>query len=116
MRMSKVLRVFTLFPFAWVSAVCMEGRPFEENFDHAAEWSRFLLKYLGYSLEVRSEADLKEGRGYYFISNHQGTLDPAVIAATCPCRVHFVSKKQNEKIILPFLFTHQAESDEYHQQ
>ena len=36
----------------------------------------------------------------YFVSNHQGTIDPALICASCPIPVSFVSKAKNADIPL----------------
>ena len=85
-------------PFAWMAAVNMEGKPWESNFERTRVWARRALHVLGYRLEVKNEAHLEQDRGYFFICNHQGTLDPALLAASCPKQIHFVSKKKNERL------------------
>ena len=60
------------------------------------KWSRFILKYLGYDLSVKGIETIPKGETIYFVSNHQGTLDPALVLASCPVHLAFISKKENE--------------------
>lgn len=100
MRIGVILKALPLLPASWVSALLQTRRPLAQRQERAERWSRFLLKYLGCRLIVEGAENVPTDRTVYFVSNHQGTLDPVPLLASCPVHLSFISKKENEK--LPF--------------
>lgn len=100
MKSLRVLRALPLLPFAWLQACRCQKKTPEETWPVLSAWSVRVLNWMGYSCSAGSETDLSRLQGVLFISNHQGTLDPALIAAFCPVPIRFVSKKSNEKLPL----------------
>ena len=98
MKISKLLRVSYLLPMAWFTAFRNDALPFEQRYASTQKWSKRILKALGYRLHVKGSRSLEKAEKIYFVSNHQGTLDPALICASCPIPLSFVSKSKNEKI------------------
>ncbi|MDL2276196.1 MULTISPECIES: lysophospholipid acyltransferase family protein [unclassified Breznakia] len=70
----------------------------EKRYKKLQWWSTFIIKYLGYKLEVEGVENIPLDEPILFVSNHQGTLDPALVIATCPKPMAFISKKKNEKL------------------
>lgn len=98
MKISKVARAIPLLPGVWVSSLRHQKSPAPVAYEVCQQWAKRLFKVLGYRLEVRGENALTDLEGVYFVSNHQGTLDPALIVASCPIPVSFISKSQNETL------------------
>lgn len=100
MKSLRIVRALPLVPFAWLQACRCQKKTPEETWPVLSAWSLRVLGWMGYSCSFSSETDLSGVQGALFISNHQGTLDPALIAAFCPVPLRFVSKKSNEKLPL----------------
>ena len=96
MKWTKIVRVVPILPAAWISSKIYEKREQEQAQIRLEKWSRFLLRYLGYDLCVRGQENVPQQETIYFVSNHQGTLDPALVLASCPVHLAFISKKENE--------------------
>lgn len=100
MRLGIIIKALPLLPASWVSALRYAKKPLAERQERAERWSRYLLHYLGYHLHVEGSEKVPADETIYFVSNHQGTLDPVPLLAACPVHMAFISKKENEK--LPF--------------
>lgn len=98
MNILKLTRCLFILPFAWLESIRGKNRDFVTNFQSCRTYSKKVLKSMGLSLHVEGVENLKGLSSVYFVCNHQGTLDPALICASCPFPLHFISKKQNEKI------------------
>lgn len=96
MNTKKILRALPLLPFAWLSSLIYAKKTQEESQKRLERWSRFTLRFLGYDLEVKGKENVPLNETCYFVCNHQGTIDPAVILAGCPVHLAFISKKENE--------------------
>lgn len=98
MRVIKILPALVLLPFAWLSSLRYTKAPQIYRYECCQRWAWRLLKVMGYHLEIVGSEYVKEIKGAYFVCNHQGTLDPALIVAACDSPLSFISKKENEKI------------------
>ena len=96
----QVLRSAHLLPGAWLYAHRCDMEDWEKNYKKLRVYSQKVVKALGFQLQSEGTENLPEQGPIFFVSNHQGTLDPAPIVATCPLPLAFVSKKENEKIPL----------------
>ncbi len=96
----QVLRSAHLLPGAWLYAHRCDMEDWEKNYKKLRVYSQKVVKALGFQLQSEGIENLPEQGPIFFVSNHQGTLDPAPIVATCPLPLAFVSKKENEKIPL----------------
>lgn len=65
---------------------------------HVAYFSKLAIKLLSYELKVTYDESLESNNTYVFVSNHQGTIDPAIIYAAIDIPFTFVSKQENKKI------------------
>lgn len=94
----RIIRILPLFPAAWFDSLKNKKRSDPEKYRRCRIWSERLLSWSGLQLEI-SGTDLLSGlKSCYFVSNHQGTLDPAVIISALPEPVSFISKIENEKL------------------
>lgn len=98
MRKIFMVRALPFLPAAWVSSWIYAKKSEEESQARLKKWSQLILKVLGLHLEINGQENIPKDRTVYFVSNHQGTLDPALILASCPVPVAFISKKENEKM------------------
>ena len=72
----------------------------ERNYRVLQRYSRKAIKAFGFELHGQGAEELPTQGPLFFVSNHQGTLDPAPIVASCPIPLAFISKKENESIPL----------------
>lgn len=100
MRWTKLLRAVWLLPFALAAGKANLQKNPEEAYGAAQIWARRVLKWMGYRIETTFDPDCTSFQGTFLISNHQGSLDPLIIVATCPEPVRFISKKENESLPL----------------
>ena len=98
MKLSKVMRVSWLLPLAWIDALRCRKQPFERKYQKLQSWSNRVIKQLGYELIVAGQENIPLDSAVFFVSNHQGTLDPALIVASCPIPMTFISKTENIKL------------------
>ncbi len=98
MRWNKIARCTSMLPGVTRQLNSYPQRSLQENYAYLQDVSKKVLKRLGYTLHVHGLENAKEASGVLFVSNHQGTMDPALIVASCPVPVSFISKKENEKI------------------
>lgn len=94
----QIARCLFVLPFSWLSALLCRRKPIEVRYKKVQGWSRFIIRYLGYHLETEGVENIPEDEAVFFVSNHQGTLDPALVVATCDKPMAFISKKKNEKL------------------
>lgn len=94
----QIFRTIFVLPFAWISALLCRRKPMEVRYQKIQWWSKFIIKYLGYKLTAEGVDNIPLDEAVLFVSNHQGTLDPALVVATCPKPTAFISKKKNEKL------------------
>lgn len=87
-------------PIVWISAHLCRKKPMEVRYLTLQKWSKFIIRYLGFNLSVEGIDNLNFEGPILFVSNHQGTLDPALIIATVPKPMSFISKKENEKFLV----------------
>ena len=96
----QILRVAHLLPGAWIISRRSSMDEWEKNYRVLQRYSRKAIKAFGFELHVQGAEDLPTQGPLFFVSNHQGTLDPAPIVASCPIPLAFISKKENESIPL----------------
>lgn len=94
----QIFRTIFILPFAWASALLCRRKPMEVRYKKLQGWSLFIIKCLGYELTAQGIENIPEDEPILFVSNHQGTLDPALVIATCSKPMAFISKKKNEKL------------------
>lgn len=94
----QIIKCGFILPVAWIDAVLSKNNDLSINYLKVQKWSRFLLKYLGYELKIQGIENIPNTGPIYFVCNHQGTIDPALVSASCPLPVSFISKKENEKL------------------
>jgi len=94
----QIFRCLFVLPFSWLSALMCRKKSLQVRYKKAQGWCRFIIGYLGYHLEVEGEDNIPKVGSVFFVSNHQGTLDPALVIASCPTPLAFISKKKNEKL------------------
>lgn len=98
MNIVKLILALPILPFAWISSLIYKNKSTLQAQVRLEKWSRFILKYLGYTLAVKGKDNVPVNETVYFVCNHQGTLDPALILASSPVHLAFISKKENEKM------------------
>ena len=96
----QVVRVAHLLPGAWITSRRASMEAWEENYRRLQNYSRKAIKALGFELVSEGTQHLPKQGPILFVSNHQGTLDPAPLVASCPLPFGFISKKENETIPL----------------
>lgn len=94
----QIFKCIFVLPFAWLDSITCRNKTLEERYLKAQKWSKFMIGYLGYDLEVEGVENIPTNEAIYFVSNHQGTLDPALVVASSPVPLGFISKKENEKM------------------
>lgn len=92
------LKIYCLLPLIWHDSIKYRRHSFEKRYFVLQYWCQRLLKRLGFQLEVQGLENVKNSQTALFVSNHQGILDPALIVATCPVPLSFISKKTNGNI------------------
>jgi 1-acyl-sn-glycerol-3-phosphate acyltransferase len=97
MSIFKKMGAVFILPLAWISALLCRNKSKEVRYKKLQNWSRFIIKYLGCKLDVEGIENIPDEGPILFVSNHQGTLDPALIIAAVPRTMSFISKKKNEK-------------------
>ena len=98
MKTTDFLKALPLLPASWLSSLIQQNKPLPQRQQRAEQWAKSLLKTLGYPLTVKGVENIPLDETIYFVSNHQGTLDPVLVLASCPVHVAFISKKENEKM------------------
>lgn len=96
----QILRVAHLLPGAWIISRRSSMDEWEKNYRVLQRYSCKAIKAFGFELHVQGAEELPTQGPLFFVSNHQGTLDPAPIVASCPIPLAFISKKENESIPL----------------
>ncbi|MGI6511963.1 MAG: lysophospholipid acyltransferase family protein [Catenisphaera adipataccumulans] len=100
MRISKIIRCLPQVPACYRDSKKYEHVDLETAYAHCQVWSRRALDAMGYRLKVSGMENAEDKHGVLFVSNHQGTLDPVLILASCPVPLSFISKKENESLPL----------------
>lgn len=85
---------------AYLSAFTSRRKDRDGRFITLKKWSNKIIKVLGYNLEVNGVENIPKDETVYFVSNHQGTIDPALIIASSPKTMSFISKAENAKLPL----------------
>ncbi len=98
--MFRIFKVAILLIPAWISAITSRKYDANKRYLICQKWCKRTLKALDYQLEVEGIENIVDDEVIYFVSNHQGTMDPAIIIAACPVALSFISKIENEKLPL----------------
>lgn len=98
MNFFQILKGMIILPFAWVSVILNEKKPIEVKYAKLQYWANILIRGIGYRLTCEGYENIDENETYFFVSNHQGTLDPALLVATFPKPMTFISKQKNERM------------------
>lgn len=96
----QIARVAHLLPGAWVRSRRCDNEAWEDNYAILQRYAAKAVKALGFTLMSEGSERLPKQGAILFVSNHQGTLDPAPLVASCPLPFGFISKKENESIPL----------------
>lgn len=94
----QIVKCAPLLPGAWISSIKCKDKDPDDNFFICQSLSNKVLKSLGYELQVEGVDNIPETGALYYVSNHQGTLDPVLIIASSTRPVGFISKIENEKL------------------
>lgn len=98
MNFVRMIRILPLLPVSWLSCCRIKDKSREARWACTRRWAARVLRWSGIRLHVYGADHLPENCGILFVSNHQGTLDPAVVVCAVPFPVSFVSKKENASI------------------
>lgn len=98
MSILQIFKAILVLPFAWASSIRYQKKSEKESYFKLQKWSAFMIRYLGYHLEAQGVENIPKEEAVFFVCNHQGTLDPALVVATSPLPLAFISKKENEKM------------------
>lgn len=94
----QILKAILIMPFLWFTTIRNQKRGTTKSYFILQKWSNFTLSYLGYTLKVNGVENIPQDEAIFFVCNHQGTLDPALVVASSPVPMAFISKKENEKM------------------
>lgn len=94
----QIFRCIFILPFAWLSVILSRRKSIEIRYSKMQWWSKVLIRTLGYKLISEGVEKIPLDESVFFVSNHQGTLDPVLLVATCPKPMTFISKTKNEKL------------------
>lgn len=94
----QILRALCILPFAWLSVVFNFKKPIEIRYQKMHVWAKRLVRFLGYELSCQGVEKIPTNEAVFFVSNHQGTLDPALLVAANPTPMTFISKAKNERM------------------
>ncbi|MGN1276366.1 MAG: lysophospholipid acyltransferase family protein [Floccifex sp.] len=100
MKFLTILKCFPYFPIIFIKGIQGKNKSIEQNYEIVHKYAQKILKRMGYSLTVHGIENIKNIKRIYFVSNHQGTLDPVLICAACQSPLSFVSKQENASIPL----------------
>lgn len=98
MSIFQIIKCMFVLPIAWLDGFLCRNQTLAVKYAKAQKWSQFILRYLGYDLHVEGVNHIPSEGPVYFVCNHQGTMDPALVVASCPLPLSFISKKENEKL------------------
>lgn len=98
MSIFQMIKACLIIPFIWIRMLTCKHKNEAEMYAIFRIWSRRLLSFLGYRLEVEGDEQIPKEGPVFFVSNHQGTLDPVLVVASCPLPMAFISKKENENM------------------
>ncbi|NBK96500.1 MAG: 1-acyl-sn-glycerol-3-phosphate acyltransferase [Clostridia bacterium] len=98
MSVLQMIKGLLIMPIAWLDAYIWAKKSVRQRYFRLQKWSCFFLRYFGYQLTIEGQEHIPDDQAIYFVSNHQGTLDPILIVASCPVPLSFISKKENEKL------------------
>ena len=99
--MKKVLlwirMLFYLLPI-WITARRCRKENFSVRFQVLKYWADKVVNSAGVRVVTRGAEKVPMGVPVYFVSNHQGSLDPFIFIQKCPTPSTMVSKVENTKI------------------
>lgn len=93
-----IFKLLDMFMISKLEILRYRNKDFETIYFRLQMWLKKAVSRLGYKIEVNGLENLQNHDVIYFVSNHQGILDPAVIIATCPYPMTFISKDSNGNI------------------
>lgn len=99
----KTIRLFivllVIIP-SWINAITVRKYDKFKIHNTLKKWCRCIISILNYKLIIEGNEYLNIKESIYFVSNHQGTFDPAIIVGASDVPISFISKRQNEKLPL----------------
>ena len=98
MRIFPIIKCIPYIPYLYFKG--KQKCSMEEHYKICHKYANILLKQMGYTLKIEGYDRIKDLKGVYFVCNHQGTIDPLIIAAACENPLSFISKIENESIPL----------------
>lgn len=97
MNWMRIGRCVPLLPQAWVSSFVYSKRKNEQAYERCRQWAEKVLKRIGMTFTVWGQSNIPE-KGCLLVSNHQGTLDPVLVMASCRQPVYFIAKEGAGKL------------------
>ncbi len=97
MNWMRIGRCVPLLPQAWVSSFVYSKRKSELAYERCRQWAEKVLKRIGMTFTVWGQSNIPE-KGCLLVSNHQGTLDPVLVMASCSQPVYFIAKEGAGKL------------------
>lgn len=94
----KIIKIAWMFPFSWVDAIRCRKLDVAIRYLHMQKWCHRILRACKVTLDVVETAPIPQDVPIFYVSNHQGTLDPLMIVAALKTPMTFVSKVENNKI------------------
>ena len=99
----KIIRLFIVLLVvipSWINAITVRKYDKFKIHNTLKKWCRCIISILNYKLIIEGNEYLNIKESIYFVSNHQGTFDPAIIVGASDVPISFISKRQNEKLPL----------------
>lgn len=93
-----VLKILPLLIYGGVLGFIYRNKSLEEAYFKLQQLSIKVIEKMGFNVKAFGVENIPDKGPVLFLSNHQGTIDPAIVVATCKLPVSFISKKENEKL------------------
>ncbi|MBP3852473.1 MAG: 1-acyl-sn-glycerol-3-phosphate acyltransferase [Erysipelotrichaceae bacterium] len=93
----RIGRCLPLLPQAWGSSFVYSKRKTDQAYKRCRQWAQKVLKRIGMTFTVWGRSNIPE-KGCLLVSNHQGTLDPVLVMASCSQPVYFIAKEGAGKL------------------
>jgi len=92
------VKMALFIPMIWLTALQSRKESFATRFFIVKKWANLFNKMAGIQVETIGLDNVPENQTVYFVSNHQGSLDPFLLLDKIPTPVTMVSKESNAKI------------------
>lgn len=89
--------IFYLLPM-WITAHKCRKEPYDVRYAVVKHWCSIIVRAGGAKTSCTGRENVPSEETVYFVSNHQGSLDPFIFVTETPVPATAISKVENEKI------------------